>query len=191
MRRRVWGAVATGVLCAAAFVWWRERTVLPPASRHPLFLWPMAHDPLFATPWEPAVLRVHGAPEPCVDTGIATGNVLPADAEHLRRPAALPPAPTGTPRVTVSADQGLRWQRRVRPHYPALPRQARIRGIVQVVVLIRPNGSVRQAWAECGHPLLRQAAVDAVRQWEARPVRVDGKAAELVVVVRVPFRLTD
>ena len=52
--------------------------------------------------------------------------------------------------------------------YPPLARQTRIAGTVRVRVIIEENGSVG-ADPLSGHPLLLQAALDAVRKWRFRP----------------------
>ena len=49
--------------------------------------------------------------------------------------------------------------------YPPLARQIRLSGDVRVRVSVNDDGSVSEATPINGHPLLRQAALDAIRNW--------------------------
>jgi len=51
------------------------------------------------------------------------------------------------------------------PTYPPLARQTRISGTVVAKVSVRNDGKVDQVEILNGHPLLRQAVVDSLRQW--------------------------
>jgi len=55
---------------------------------------------------------------------------------------------------------------KVVPQYPALARSMKIEGIVRADVLVAPNGKVTSVEVKGGHPLLAQAAQDALRQWK-------------------------
>ncbi len=57
----------------------------------------------------------------------------------------------------------------VQPQYPSLARPMRIEGSVRVEVVVAPNGTVKSAEVKGGHPLLAQAAQNAVRQWKWEP----------------------
>ena len=54
------------------------------------------------------------------------------------------------------------------PSYPGLARKMDITGSVKIEALVLPNGSVKSTQTLGGHPVLAQAAVDAVRtcKWE-------------------------
>lgn len=54
---------------------------------------------------------------------------------------------------------------KVAPSYPELARRMAIAGIVKVQVVVAPNGSVKNTKVVGGHPLLVNAAVDAVKKW--------------------------
>ena len=77
----------------------------------------------------------------------------------------------------------------VAPMYPPLARQVRISGIVRVHLVIAGDGSIREAAVVSGHPLLQQAAIDAVRKWRYEPTSVDGKPVEVEKQVDVVFEL--
>ena len=57
------------------------------------------------------------------------------------------------------------------PSYPSLARRMGITGSVKIEALVLPNGSVKSTETLGGHPLLAQAAVEAVRtcKWEPAP----------------------
>ncbi|MBI5086502.1 MAG: M56 family metallopeptidase [Acidobacteria bacterium] len=78
---------------------------------------------------------------------------------------------------------------RVDPEYPPLARQAGIQGVVRFTVTIGGEGDVKQASLVAGHPLLVQAAVDAVKQWRYRPTLLNGQPVEVVTQAEVRFTL--
>ena len=51
------------------------------------------------------------------------------------------------------------------PIYPELAKKMRVFGLIRLSVSILPSGEVGQIVLESGHPLLVNAARDAVRQW--------------------------
>jgi TonB family protein len=54
---------------------------------------------------------------------------------------------------------------RVAPAYPALARSMALEGIVKVEALVAADGSVKGVDIKGGHPVLAQAAANAVRRW--------------------------
>jgi TonB family protein len=54
---------------------------------------------------------------------------------------------------------------RVQPVYPDLARRMNIRGVVKLQVSVAANGSVKNIKLVGGHPVLADAASNAVRQW--------------------------
>ena len=54
----------------------------------------------------------------------------------------------------------------VAPKYPALTLAGRVNGVVTVRVTIDRTGAVKAADVVKGHPMLREAAVDAAQQWK-------------------------
>ena len=59
------------------------------------------------------------------------------------------------------------------PIYPDLARKMNITGTVKVAVVVAPNGTVKEAKLLGGHPVLANAALDAVRKWRFEPAAVD------------------
>ena len=79
---------------------------------------------------------------------------------------------------------------KVQPLYPALAKQARIQGTVRLQAVIAKDGSVVELQVISGHPLLVQAALDAVRQWRYRPTLLNGEPVEVVTTIDVVFTLS-
>jgi len=78
---------------------------------------------------------------------------------------------------------------RTAPNYPALARQTRISGTVRLHAIIAKDGTVQQLEVLSGHPLLVQAALDAVRQWRDQPTLLNGEPVEVDTTVDVIFSL--
>jgi TonB family protein len=77
------------------------------------------------------------------------------------------------------------------PVYPPLALTARIQGTVEFTVTVGPDGKVENLELVRGHPLLVQAAKDAVLKWVYHAATQDGKAIPFETQVIVPFRLTE
>ena len=76
----------------------------------------------------------------------------------------------------------------VLPVYPAVAKSARIGGTVYVEATIGPDGKVADARVVKSVPLLDQAALDAVTQWEYVPTRVRGVAVPVIITVAINFQ---
>jgi protein TonB len=102
---------------------------------------------------------------------------------------ALPPAPVGhPPRVSRMMEGNV--THRVQPLYPPLARQARIQGQVVIRAVISRNGMIENLQVLSGHPMLVQAAIDAVKQWRYRPYFLNGEPVEVETQVTVNFLLS-
>jgi len=78
----------------------------------------------------------------------------------------------------------------VPPVYPEVAKQARIQGVVVLEVEINKEGSVDNARVLSGHPLLTQAALDAVKQWRYKPTFMNNEPVPVVTTVMVNFPFT-
>jgi protein TonB len=103
----------------------------------------------------------------------------------------LPPPPKATPtRIRQGGNvQQAKLVNMVRPLYPPLAKQARISGTVRLHAIIAKDGAVVQLEVVSGHPLLVQAALDAVRQWRYQPTLLNGEPVEVDTTVDVLFSL--
>jgi protein TonB len=75
----------------------------------------------------------------------------------------------------------------VEPEYPAIARAARIQGDVVIEATIDEEGKIADARVVKSVPMLDQAALDAVRQWEYRPYLLNGMPTPVVTTVTVRF----
>jgi protein TonB len=75
----------------------------------------------------------------------------------------------------------------VAPLYPAIAQSARVQGDVVIEATIDEEGKVADARVVKSVPLLDQAALDAVRQWEYQPSLLNGAPTPVVMTVTVKF----
>ncbi len=73
----------------------------------------------------------------------------------------------------ASIENARHTKSKVQPVYPELARKMNITGTVKVEVVVSPNGTVKEAKALGGHPVLVSAALDAVRKWRFEPAAVE------------------
>jgi TonB family protein len=66
-----------------------------------------------------------------------------------------------------------RAKNKVQPVYPELARRMNLSGTVKVEVVVAPNGTVKDAKVVGGHPVLANAALDAVRKWRFEPAAME------------------
>jgi protein TonB len=104
-------------------------------------------------------------------------------------PAPMPP-PTPTKLLRPGGDiRPPSKTRHVAPVYPAIALANRVQGLVILDAVIGENGRVRDVRVLRSVPLLDQAAVDAVRQWQFTPTLLNGQAVPVVMTVTVAFQL--
>jgi protein TonB len=75
----------------------------------------------------------------------------------------------------------------VAPVYPTIARSARVVGDVVIEMTIDDEGKVADARVVKSVPLLDQAALDAVKQWEYQPSLLNGVPTAVVTTVTVKF----
>ena len=82
-----------------------------------------------------------------------------------------------------------RLAKRVVPKYPKEARKQHLEGVVRLFAIIGKNGELRSVTLLAGDPLLRPAALDAVRQWRYEPTTLSGVLVEVQTVIDVRFQL--
>lgn len=107
----------------------------------------------------------------------------PVEAKKPIEPASLIKVSQGTQEAKII--------RRVIPVYPALARQARVQGTVKLLGVISIDGRIEKLQVLSGHPLLVQAAVEAVKQWTYRPTLLNGQPVEVQAPIEVNFILSN
>ena len=113
-------------------------------------------------------------------------------------PTAAPPPPVkeapkaATPqRIRVGGNvQAANLIRKLTPVYPSLAKQARIQGVVRFTAIIGKDGTIQNLQLVSGHPLLVEAARQAVSQWQYKPTLLNGEPVEVVTQIDVNFTLS-
>jgi len=75
----------------------------------------------------------------------------------------------------------------VQPIYPPVAREAGVTGVVIIEVRIGTDGSVEEAHVLKSIPLLDQAALDAVKQWQFVPTLLNGAPTPINMTVTINF----
>jgi periplasmic protein TonB len=104
-------------------------------------------------------------------------------------PMAVPKVAVQRVRVSQGVTQGMVLHK-VQPTYPPLARTARVQGSVLLAAVIGKDGTIQNLHVISGHPLLTQAALEAVRQWRYRPYILNGEPVEVDTQVTVNFTLS-
>lgn len=128
-----------------------------------------------------------------VPGGVSRGDDAPPPPPPPPPPKPDPtPTPTPPPPKKINVSGGVLQGsalRRVQPTYPPIAKAARASGAVQVAVEIDEEGDVTSASVVGGHPLLRQAALDAARKWKFKPTMLSGVPVKVSGVLTFNFTL--
>ena len=117
------------------------------------------------------------------NNGVPGGTGSGLSIEAVQPPAALGPFRVGN---GIAAPRKIKD---VKPAYPLPAMAARVGGNVLIEVTIGADGKVHNARVLQSIAVLDQAALDAVRQWEFEPSRLDGAAVAVTMVIIVTFAL--
>jgi TonB family protein len=105
--------------------------------------------------------------------------------------AELPPSPCAPPapgKVTVSAGVAAAMLKtKIAPVYPAEALKDHVSGTVVLHATISTEGRVEALAVISGPASLRQAALDAVRQWAFRPYLLDNKPVQVETTINIVF----
>ncbi len=145
-----------------------------------------------------AIMRKGPISRAALNSGAVTYNqgvtvALPrATADEAAAPAIQPsaaPPPSSSPgQVKVSGGvlQGSAIKK-VQPSYPATARTAKVSGAVQVHITVDETGKVSDARFINGPPLLRDAALQAAKQWLFKPTAMSGKPVKVQGILTFNF----
>ena len=81
---------------------------------------------------------------------------------------------------------GRKVKSKVAPSYPEIARKMGLTGTVKLQLLIAPNGNVKETKVIGGHPILVNAAMDAVKKW-----KFETASAETTGTVEIRFNPGD
>ena len=168
---------------------------------------PMPSDaPEVSPPAEPQVAVRHGAPlassrktEPVQDVAeepVAAPLKVDDNSSPATKPEVLNEVVAQTPmKAAMLAPQPVQKAVPAKllysapAQYPAMARQIRVEGEVVISLDVDVSGKVSGARAVSGPPILRPAAVDAVRRWKYQPATLGDKPVASTEVVKVQFKL--
>jgi protein TonB len=114
-------------------------------------------------------------------------------------PTAAPPPPKkeppkAAPRPSIipvgGRVQNALLIRNPQPVYPQIAKSARISGTVELSAIIGEDGHIQELKVVSGHPLLRQAALDAVKQWVYKPTMLNEQPVKVSTTIDVIFTLS-
>jgi protein TonB len=137
-------------------------------------------------------------------TFVFTAGAEPRMAVHGAYPipaalAGIPPSPPPPPpppgwgvgAVRVGGNvKAPEKTRHVAPVYPPIAQSAAVQGVVILETIIGGDGKVQNARVLRSIPLLDQAAIDAVRQWEFTPTMLNGVPVPVIMTVTIQFTLS-
>lgn len=103
-----------------------------------------------------------------------------------------PPMPHIEPpkRMIVSSIDPARLVQQVQPVYPVPAKLAHISGPVVLHAIIARDGAIESLQVQSGHPMLVNAALDAVRRWRYKPTLLGGQPVEVETTITVRFTLS-
>jgi protein TonB len=140
---------------------------------------------------DPGDIGVPGGVEGGIPGGVVGGVVggLPSD---IPPPPPPTPAPPRAPIRVGGQIQAPALAKRVEPIYPDLAVSARIRGVVILEANVDKDGRVVEVTVlRTANKLLDGAAITAVRQWQYRPLILNGLPEPFVLTVVLTFDLRE
>lgn len=123
--------------------------------------------------------------------GILASNNIAAPPPAIAPPPPPPPPPKAAAPVEPVRVGGIVKEPRpikmVPPVYPPLASKARVSGIVVLEATLTAAGTVEQIKVISGHPLLVEAAIKCVSQWQYEPTYLNGVAVPVILTAKVHF----
>ena len=98
-------------------------------------------------------------------------------------------APLREPIRVGSMVQESKLINKVAPIYPEQAKSIGLQGIVKLAITVNEEGLVYEIEVESGHPILVEAAIEAVKQWQYSPTLLNGEPVAAQTMVTVIFNL--
>ena len=89
--------------------------------------------------------------------------------------------------MTQSDLEPVQVLKRVAPIYPAIARQRRLSGILLVQLQVGKDGKVSNLQLISGPPIFKDAAFEAVKQWQFKPAVLNGQTIDQNTQIRLSF----
>ena len=126
----------------------------------------------------------------CVGAAVAAQEATPVPNADPAPPQSTAPQPRRITLIPVTPAQSSPVvTKRVQPEYPQQARDAHIQGRVVLKVTVSAEGDVSKLELISGHPMLAQAAMDAVKQWKYQKYNLNGQPTERETEAVVDFSL--
>jgi hypothetical protein len=94
--------------------------------------------------------------------------------------------------ICISAKEMRDHVDQIEPLKPSgLGKGLNLAGIIVVEMRFEPNGKVACVRAKSGHPIAISAAMEAVRKWNFKPLRLNGAAKGACGDITIKYRLRD
>ncbi|MGA9062955.1 MAG: TonB family protein [Terracidiphilus sp.] len=110
-------------------------------------------------------------------------------------PPPPPPSETVAPgaapkRISINAGTAVRFLiYKTPPVYPVDAKKAHVQGTVVLKAVIGTDGTIKELTVVSGPEMLRQAALDAVRQWRYKPYLLNDEPVEVGTTINIIFML--
>ena len=117
---------------------------------------------------------------------------VPAPGQPPPPPPPPPPAQQVDGRAPLRVGGNIKPPRKVmdvKPVYPPDAQAAGVQGVVILEATIDTAGNIFEARILRGQPLLDQAALDAVKQWQFQPTMLNNELVPVIMTVTVNFTL--
>lgn len=129
-------------------------------------------------------MTIEAPPPPQVKEQPSVATSLPENQEVSEKSGLT--ASSGAPKQSGVVSWGEAITK-AQPRYPANARRVKASGPVDVQITISEEGGVIEAKAISGHPLLRDAAVEASRKWVFKPAILNGVPVKTEIVLTFVF----
>jgi protein TonB len=121
---------------------------------------------------------------PALDAPAVSGNAIGESSLNL----AVPTRPVPKAPLRVGGDiKPPRMISSALPVYPSIARQTGVEGNVVIETVVDETGRVASMKVVSGPPMLRQAALDALRQWKYEPSLLNGQPVSVQMIVTIQF----
>jgi protein TonB len=151
-----------------------------------------------STPAPAAPVALAGGPSKIVVNSQSPPPAAPVSAPNLAvgsngssaLTALTRPVDTAAPSANLEQSQLVDVQliRSIPPTYPAIARARRVTGSVNLKVRVGKDGKVVAVQFLGGPDIFKDAAVDAVRQWQYKPATLNGKPIEQEIDIKLNFK---
>jgi protein TonB len=78
---------------------------------------------------------------------------------------------------------------KVQPEYPAIARQFKVEGVVELEAVVAETGKVEKVNIVSGNAMLTRAGAEALKRWTFTPFTEDGKPVRTLAPISFTFKM--